>query len=251
MNGGLKEREQKMIKRLVELENDILYQDLATDGEPEFICLLGVLQVLVSAPHAAVHTRNQKPKEEDEFTGGMARLIGELCGAHVLYARRKSNTDPNYYPNVPYKQALAKIVQLNQIAFVMDLHGAAADRSFGLELGTANKQSCPADLVNSIISTLSEAGFRDNASDRLRRLAINERFSGQGHEDWETITRYVWKKLYLPVVQIEINAHNRIPRRRADATNANQPFEGDAELIADTVRGLAAVIERVAKNFKN
>jgi hypothetical protein len=235
-----------MIERLVQLEDDVLYQIPASAGEGEFRYLLGVLPVLVSAPHAALHTRNHKPKEEDEFTGGIAQLVAEMSGAHVLYARRKSNTDPNYYPNIPYKHTLAKIVQLNRIAFVMDMHGAAADRSYGLELGTANKQSCPVELVDLIVSTLAEYGFSSNASDKFKRLALDERFSGEGHDARETITRYVWKKLDKPVVQIELNAHNRIPRRRADATNASQPFEGNEVLIADTVRALAAVIERVA-----
>ena len=131
-----------MIERLIQLEEDIHYQEFATVGEPEFVHVKGSIPILISAPHGAAHTRNGKRKDEDEFTGGIAQLIGQETGAHVLYARRKSSTDPNVDPSAPYKQKLAEIVKNYRIGFVLDIHGVKASRNYGIELGTARGASC-------------------------------------------------------------------------------------------------------------
>jgi hypothetical protein len=110
--------------RLMELETDIRYQEYATGTEPEYQYTAGTRPILISAPHGAAHTRDGSSKDEDEYTAGMARLLGERTNAHILYARRKSATDPNAYPCAPYKKYLQEIISKNQIRFVIDLHGA-------------------------------------------------------------------------------------------------------------------------------
>ena len=101
---------EEIIPRLIELEKDVRYQDSASDTEPQYLHIAGKVPVLISAPHGAVHTRDGKPKEEDEYTAGLARLLGERTKAHVLYSRRKSATDPNADPQAPYKKYLEEII---------------------------------------------------------------------------------------------------------------------------------------------
>jgi len=91
----------RLLERLVELERDVRYQDPPEEGEAQVGLVRGEIPVLLSAPHAAVHTRRGRAKEEEEFTAAMARLVAELTGAHALYARRRSATGPNWYPDVP------------------------------------------------------------------------------------------------------------------------------------------------------
>ena len=112
-----------LLERLLALEADVRYQEYAAGGEPEFAYSSGRIPVLVSAPHGAAHTRDGKYKGEDEFTAGFARLIGEESGAHCIYARRKSKTDPNAATDAPYKDMVRQICGRNEIRFVIDLHG--------------------------------------------------------------------------------------------------------------------------------
>lgn len=64
------------IRRLIDLEADVHYQEHATGDEPEFIFRPGRIPVLISAPHGAVHMRKGEAKEEDEYTAGFAGLLG-------------------------------------------------------------------------------------------------------------------------------------------------------------------------------
>ena len=105
----------RLLERLVELERDVRYQDPPEDGEAQVGLVRGEIPVLLSAPHAAVHTRRGRAKEEEEFTAAMARLVAELTGAHALYARRRSPTDPNWYPDVPYKRLLARLTERGKV----------------------------------------------------------------------------------------------------------------------------------------
>ncbi len=103
---GIMMKDDEITSRLIELENDVRYQEVATETEPEFLYLAGKLPVLISAPHGAVHTRDGKPKEEDEYTAGFAQLLGQITNSHILYSRRKSATDPNADLEAPYKKYL-------------------------------------------------------------------------------------------------------------------------------------------------
>lgn len=221
-----------ILDRLVQLESEISYQELPPPGEPEFRYTPGSIPVLLSAPHGAVHMRQGERKPEDEFTAGLARLIAEMTGAHVLYTCRESGTDPNYYPDVPYKQELYQIIQTTRIGFVLDIHGAAADHEFGLALGTMEGKSCP-DHRDLILETLAVAGFSKDRQ-RLSHLDVDNRFKAAGSLKRETVTRFVWQKAHTPAAQFELNAHLRIVQRKPDAS-IPELFQGIPNQIEHTV----------------
>ncbi len=229
------------ITRLKELEADVRYQEPPTPTDPEWGYTPGRLPILLSAPHAAAHVRAGKPKEEDEFTAGLARLIAERSGAHVLYARRKSLKDPNWHLDAPYKAFLAEVVQKAGIRFVLDIHGAVSHTDFGLALGTNHGRSCSQEL-DVIVQTLRQYGFTPEA-EGLNRLDIDHAFPSTGSG---SITRFVSEQLHVPAIQIEINAHLRIPERRSDATKP-QPFRAAPERIENTVQAFVALVAELAR----
>jgi hypothetical protein len=63
-----------LLGRLVELEADVRYQELAAEGVPRIGCALGTTPVLLSAPHGAVHTRRGESKEQEESAAALAQL---------------------------------------------------------------------------------------------------------------------------------------------------------------------------------
>ncbi len=233
------------LNRLVALESEVEYKSPPRRGEGEFCFLPGSLPVLVSAPHGAAHTRHGRLKEEDDFTAGMARLCAELSGAHVLYAWRKSATDPNYYPDVPYKQALREIVRRYDIDFVLDLHGCAAYRDFGIALGTMQGRSLSPDCRRLILRVLYHYGFRGSGG-WLSRVDIDRTFTGGNGSRQETITRFVSQRLGVAAVQLELNSYLRVVRRRPQASE-RQPFEGDPAMIERTVQLLVGLVRAVAR----
>jgi hypothetical protein len=231
-----------LIKRLIALEADISYQEPAGPGEPEFRYEAGTVPVLISAPHGAVHWREGGKKSEDEFTAGLARLAGALSGAHVLYARRRSHTDPNWDTGVPFKMQMAEIVSQSGIHFVLDLHGAANRRPFGIALGTMRGQSCPRQR-SAIIRAFSSAGFQSSAEGRSR-LDLDLFFTASGKDGQETITRYVWSTLGVPAAQVEIHKCLRVAAPRADASSPPTCLAGP-EAIERVVAALVAVVRAV------
>lgn len=234
----------RLLNRLVELEADIAYALPPEDGDVEYRYQPGSVPLLLSAPHGAVHTRKGAPKDEDEYTAAIARLVAEETRAHVMYAHRKSGTDPNYDPGVPYKLTMQQIVETARIAFVMDIHGSSPAHPFGLALGTIAGASCP-DYRNLILESLRQSGFSENFPG-LDRLDIDQTFPAAGGVKRETVTRYAWQKLGVQAAQIEIHSDMRIVRRKPDAS-AQEPFEGDPEQIMKTVRALIHIVQAIAE----
>jgi hypothetical protein len=230
-------------ERLVALEADVRYQEPPRRGDSRIGTMPGTTPVLLSAPHGAVHTRNGEAKEEEEFTAAMACLVAELTGAHALYARRRSPTDPNWYPDVPYKRRLRRIVARAGVRFVVDIHGTAPHRPFGVALGTMEGRSCPEQRPG-IIQRLESHGFRRDAA-FPDRLDIDETFTAGGLHGQETITCFVSQRLGVPAAQIELHPLLRVVERREDAT-LPRPFHGDPERIERIVRTLALLVESLA-----
>lgn len=231
-----------LVARLNALEADVRYQEPASPGEPEFRYERGQIPVLVSAPHGAVHTREGQIKAEDSHSAGLARLLGQESGAHVLYTRRQSATDPNWYAGVPYKLCLAEIVRREGVGFVMDVHGAAYRRNFGIALGTLSGRSCPRQR-DTIIRVLEASGFRQ-AGYRMGHLDVDYTFTANGKERQETVTRYVWNQLGVPAAQFEINGSLCVVQVRADASGLPH-FLATREHVAQVVQALCAVIQAV------
>jgi hypothetical protein len=233
--------ESDLLRRLIYLEADVMYQVLANDEEAEFSYITGQIPVLLSAPHGSVHMRLGELKQEDEYTSGFARLMAEITNAHVIYTRRKSDTDPNWYPDIPYKHLLQKIVETEKIRFVLDIHGASEQRTFGIALGTMYGKSCPQQR-EVIIYQLESHGFNQRAKDPLSRLDVDRTFSAVGQVGQETVTRFVSERLGVPAAQLELHPSLRIVERREDATEP-QPFYGEPERIGAAVRALVDVVQ--------
>ena len=119
------------ISQLISLESEVNYDKSPLEGKDPFIVIENDSRVLISAPHGARTFRNNTEQiwhEEDEYTAGMALLLGEICAVPVITTNcRNDGYDPNYTPDlsVPYKQALGRLIEQYHVCFVIDLHGAA------------------------------------------------------------------------------------------------------------------------------
>jgi len=235
-----------LLKRLVELESDIEYQMPPAAGKPEFGYLPGRIAVLLSAPHGAAHRRKTyEYKDEDEYTAGLVRLLAEITGAYVLYARNRSTSDPNVHEDTPYKQKMREITSLAGIRFVLDMHGASDPKyKFGIALGTIAGKSCPVQRPL-ILSVLAKHGFSPEASGR-DYLDVDKAFKGAGAAGRETITRYASQVLQVPAAQFELFADLRIVQRRSTASKPG-PFNGDLQRILRVIETFTEMINLLSE----
>ena len=238
----------QMLERLILFESDVLYQTYASEDEPEFIYVEGTLPILISAPHGAAHTRNGKYKGEDEYTAAFAQLIAEETGAHCIYARRKSKTDPNTAKDAPYKEKVREIAIEKNIRFVIDLHGMWQHHEAAIELGTRDGRSC-SDQKELIISSLKVSGFIINTDEKILRLRVDSKFRGNGSSTREPMVKFVSERLEIPAAQFEINAANRIVIRRGDAAERDKAYRGNPELIEKTAKAFITLVNAFNQNI--
>lgn len=245
---------QTIIEQLQRFEQDIRYHSPPDEGQAPFVAVPGSLPILLSAPHGAAHRRDDRYKEEDEYTAAFARLLADRTGAHLLYTWAFSESDPNWDQDSPYKDALRRMVYDHAIQFVIDLHGMSNRHAFGIAVGTMHGRSCP-EHETLILTTLQQRGYRPTTVAEIQAFGDRQwdqyvlnhrRFTGglTSH----TITRFAHEELRIAAVQIELCASLRIVRRRAEARRSAD-FVGDPAAIAHAIETFDLVIRRLALSF--
>jgi hypothetical protein len=232
-----------LLQRLMALESEIGYQTDSLPDEDSFQFVSGSLPVLLSAPHGAAHWRKDRYKEEDEYTAGLVRMVAEITGAHVIYAHRRSLSDPNADQNAPYKDALREITRHYHPNILLDIHGCRPENGFGIALGTMKGTSCPRHRP-ALLQTLHEHGFSTTASG-LTGLNVDKKYPAMGVDSREPVTRFAWEKLGLPAAQFEVNAHLRVVQRLPGASTPGL-FTGAPDGILHLVATLTALVKAVA-----
>lgn len=94
-----------------------------------------------------------------------------------------------------FKTKLLDIIKNNNIKLVLDIHGAAQNRPFDIELGTLNNLSADFSTINELKEAFTENG--------ITNVEINNPFKGGG------ITQFVYSNTDIDVIQIEINRKYR------------------------------------------
>jgi predicted component of type VI protein secretion system len=200
----------------------------------------GHIPILISAPHGAKHYRlsERRWKGEDAYTSSFAIKLGELTGAYVVYARNKSNEDPNSDIHCRYKDFLRRVVEENGIKFIVDIHGASRDRKFKIDVGIMDnlteRSSCPT------FKPVIERAFRD-----FDEGTFNKHFSAKG---LGTITYFARNDLGIEAAQFEINALYRIMESRSNSTVRAK--EQDVLDIMGRMQGMISDInDKIARDF--
>jgi hypothetical protein len=173
---------------------------------PPFIILEGRIPVLVSAPHSVRQVREGKIKRSDENTGSLAFLLNRETSCHTIAVKKLYGGDPNWDERCLYKERLRGLVEANGIRLVLDLHGAARESEFDIDLGTINGESLVGDKV--AVNILKES-FQ---AEGIGRIADNVFTAKAQH----TVTRFCSEELGVPSIQLEINHRYRAPNRNGE-----------------------------------
>jgi len=241
----------KILREIEQFEFEkINYQELSDNY---FDIISGKIPILISAPHGARPYRNGKPRDvgEDEYTASIAVMLGKLTGAHVIYVKNATQKDPNYYPDTKYKEAIKALVDKHKIKFLADIHGAANENDFKIDIGiindkNMNKCSCP--NYKSVIET----SFEEIKKIQGGKL-FNIRFPGAGKPDRgiETVIRFAKDTCKIEAAQFEIRTDYRILKRKPDATMALESNKKEFPSDEEKVSKLITVFKRMIKNINH
>lgn len=191
--------------------------------EEPFWFAFGELPILVSAPHAVRHFRQKKIKMSDQFTGSIAYLLNQLTGCHAIAATKLYGGDPNFDTPCIYKEKIAEICARGKVKFLLDIHGAAREREFDVDIGTNGEKNL---LNKTMMLELVEQNLRDFGLSKISR----DHFDASGPN---TIANYVARELGIPAMQIEINKQYRVPAQNS------QGFHRLIGALVTTVRKLS------------
>ncbi|MDF1552453.1 MAG: hypothetical protein P1P84_05290, partial [Deferrisomatales bacterium] len=106
-----------------------------------FLLLEGTVPILLSAPHAVRTLREGKIKPSDESTGSYAFLLHRETGCHAIATKKLYGGDPNWDWPCIYKERVRDLLARAGVRLVLDLHGAARERPFDVDLGTMHGRS--------------------------------------------------------------------------------------------------------------
>ena len=169
---------------------------LENEKDDSFIYNIGDVKVLLTAPHTMLQQKEDGSyKYNEPYTKAICKYVSEITNCSYLIKTKDTMIDANKDEEDEFKKLLLKIIDENDIKLVLDIHGASRDRDFDVELGTLNNISADYSTINE----LKEAFIENN----IKNIEINDPFKGGG------ITRYIYGKTNIDVIQIEINRNYR------------------------------------------
>lgn len=212
-------------------------------GKKAFKIKEGLIPVMISAPHSVNQRRKNEEKPADLYTGGIAMLLHQLTGCHIIFSSKTTDTDPNYDPNPNgenlYQTALKEYIDNHNIHVLIDLHGAKEERDYSLEIGTApdHKENGEIDgdvdrslngrsFICDLIKYTFEFVFKDLQKGEKKQISKNKIYDAGRHN---TVTKYISRANdKVACVQLEIN---RIYRNPDNVNEFSKLIEGFVHLI--------------------
>jgi hypothetical protein len=193
--------------RLIVQEAKALEQQFRANGfhgrssNPPILVTKGNLPFVLSAPHAVIHPRSGKEKDNEFYTGTLALQVASFTGASAIVYARTSDEDPNYDPPGPYKEQLALLVEETQPICVLDLHGMAKGYAKDVCIGiVGGKTLREEDWILELL--------QDSLAAHAMTFDVDTPFNA-GHPN--TITFFTSTKLHVPAIQLEIDGLFREP----------------------------------------
>ncbi len=175
-------------KEMIELENLELGNNITI--------VEGGLPILISAPHAIEQNLNGIIKKKEPFTKAIALYLSKYLKTHAFINNQLFDVDPNCLGKHEYTDKLISYVNNQNIQLVLDIHGANEERPFDIDIGTLDGITASADTINSLINCFNKNDLLD--------IKTNFLFKGGG------ITRKVYNSTNAEIMQLEINAQNRM-----------------------------------------
>ncbi|MEG2510945.1 MAG: tRNA preQ1(34) S-adenosylmethionine ribosyltransferase-isomerase QueA, partial [Bacilli bacterium] len=116
-------------KDITKQESDIYY------NKNNIKILNGSNNILLSAPHAYKHIRNNKIKGNEFNTSFIVKILNKMTGTSIIYIKKSIEYDPNYQNDNLYRDLILKYIKEHNIKYFIDIHGMNDYNEYGIEIG--------------------------------------------------------------------------------------------------------------------
>lgn len=163
----------------------------------EYKIIKGEKNILVSAPHAILHTRDGIEREGESGTKELVINIAEINNIHGMYKSDNIKNDANWDEHSEYRNKLVNYVRANDIVLVLDLHCMASWRNEDICIGVASYKNVQNDvqMVSDLVKEFENNGFN--------KVKVDKPFSASFPN---CVSSTVSKYCNIPAIQIEINS---------------------------------------------
>ena len=164
--------------------------------ESTYLVKKGTVPIILTA----AHTMKQRKKDgtiklNEPFTKAIAKYVSNKTDCSYLIKQKATKIDSNWEELDDFKLLLERFIHEHGVKLLIDIHGASSKREFDVELGTLNNLSVRQSTIRNLRNSFFEYGIYE--------VVLNEPFKGGG------ITKYIFGKTEIDVIQIEINGKYR------------------------------------------
>ena len=141
-------------------------------------------------------------KGPDRGTGALAVALHKLTNAPLIYTTRRSPSDPNYYDDNAFKEAVGRLIAEKKPLLVLDIHGSHSHRPYEVDFGVMGGRSLLGrdEWLNRLVAILRNDGL----------LNLSRDFFPAAKQ--QTVTKYA-SGLGVPAIQLEISSTYLDPGR--------------------------------------
>lgn len=101
--------------------------------EEKYRVLSGIKPVLISAPHAVNHFRDDDIRDAEKFTGALTRYLSYSTSSYAIF-QMFTHADPNTDKESLYKNAIINLVESYDIKLLIDIHSSTFKDDTDLDL---------------------------------------------------------------------------------------------------------------------
>lgn len=188
--------------------------------------LRGGNNIMLSAPHAHKHLRNNSYKDNEYNTGSIVKILHQYTDCHIIYTYKNVLTDANKSECSSYKKNLIKYIKANNIKYLIDIHGISDNYPYSIELGTNYLKNLNNDKY--LIKKVKQC-FKNNG---IKKIEIDNKYKASKN----TISYIINKECKIKTIQIEIA--NKYRKRITQPVRFNQVLRSLNEIIDILKEGL-------------
>jgi len=97
--------------------------------------IVGKNNILISAPHGVSQVRLGRPKHSEIGSLATALFLQKETNSYLIAKTKNNYDDANFDEVSSYKTSIENLIKSNNIKYLIDFHGLAAERDLDVNLG--------------------------------------------------------------------------------------------------------------------
>ena len=184
-------RNKVTFERLHKLRKNFLKENETKDH----VVISGDSKILISVPHFVSQVRLGKYKVPEIGSLATGMFLQQETKSFLLAKTKNNFDDANFDEVCDYRKTLCDLIEKNNIKYILDIHGLAANRNCDINVGThlGTNISNNINAFDDLIKSLESRGLT---------VVIDQPFMA-GHDTISSYTKRTFKDCWS--IQLEIN----------------------------------------------